>query len=132
MLFCFTTGILASCDKGNIDSGCKANTSGDTVVFTPGQPLSVFNSCSPDMKATVTKVSDSRCPNHAVCIWAGALSVVIQIDNQFSVTLDQGKQKDTVYLGHQYSFTLIDGKPFPAVNQTVPHDTEISVRIVRY
>lgn len=132
IIFCFITGLLASCDKGSIDSICKAYASGDTVVFTPMQPLSLFNTCSPDMKATVTKVSDSRCPKEAICIWGGALSAVIQLDNQFSFTLDQGKQKDTAYQGHQYSFTLIDGKPYPAVNQTLPHYTAISIRIIRY
>ena len=131
-MFCLIAGMSASCDKSSMDNGCKAYASGDTVVFTPMQPVPIFNSCDSDLGAKVTKVMDSRCPKGAVCVWAGALSVVVHLNDQFSLTLDQGKQKDTTYLGHQYSFTLIDGKPFPAVNETVPHDTEISVRITRY
>lgn len=75
---------------------------------------------------------DSRCPKDAVCVWAGTVSVILQMDNQFKITLELGKQKDTTYNSQNFSFTLMEVIPYPMAHPSVSvYDTTVLVRIIK-
>lgn len=122
--------LLSSCDKTNdTQSLCTASPSGDTVVFLPSQSLAMFANCSPQIQATVTEINDSRCPAGAVCVWAGKLSATLKLNEQFSIRLEQGVQKDTVFLGNAYSLKLIEALPKPDINTNWQGNQKLWVQV---
>ena len=121
-----------SCDKpGNIIAGCTASTAGDTVLLNLDKPVPIFIACIPDLQANVISINDSRCPKGATCIWQGNLTAVLQLGAQFTISLDQGKRKDTIYLNNTYSITLIDAFPFPSMIPPDPPGQTAQIRIVK-
>jgi hypothetical protein len=132
-LFAFVLA-CAACDRnlptpGNM--GCTVTGTGDTISLSYNNATPLFVSCYHDLNATVTKIMDSRCPKGAECVWAGTVSAILQLDAQFSMTLDIGKQKDTVYNSHKLSFTLVNVLPYPDMNSpAVPNDAKAIVRII--
>ena len=108
--------LSTSCDRKNYaqkDSLCTASPTGDTVVLEYNKPTTFFTSCKNKMPSTLTTIMDSRCPTDVVCIWAGKVSIILNMDNAFSMFLEPGIQKDTVYNNSSYRFTLVDVIPHP-------------------
>ena len=77
-------------------------------------------------------VSDSRCPEGAMCVWEGEATVRLAIGDewlQLSTHAFSGsaQQKDT--LGG-FVYTLVDVLPYPVIDQTIPQDDyEISLLV---
>lgn len=127
--------VNVSCDKKKYaqkEVFCTASPTGDTVRFDYYKPTRIFENCTENLNPSVSKISDSRCPTDVVCVWAGTVSVDMQMDDTFSIHLDIGKQKDTTYHKSQYSFTLVDVIPYP-VSQPPSSDSsrKAIVRIIK-
>ena len=127
---------LAFCDKKNYaqkDNLCTASQNGDTVVFAYNKPLTVYASCNKTMQSTLTTIMDSRCPTDVVCVWAGKVSVILNMDNEFTIMLEPGIQKDTLYNNRNYRFTLVDVIPHPLSEPpTSVNDQKAIVSITRH
>lgn len=131
----FLLFFITACDKNMHDQNnspiCNASGTGDTVNLSYNKTAPLFASCYANMNGTVTKIMDSRCPKGAQCVWAGTVSAVLKLDDQFSITLDVGKQKDTSYNNHNFSFTLVNVLPYPDVNShSTINDAKAIIRIV--
>lgn len=67
-----------------------------------------------DLKLTLTKVEDSRCPSDVTCVWEGQAKVTLQVFqglNEHRVTFVTGERKlDTI---GQYKINFIDILPYP-------------------
>ena len=123
--FLLLGSLLYSCVKTDVATG-------ETISFTPNTVTPVYIAADITVKAVVTSVNDSRCPIGGVCIWAGELRATVQMDSQYSISLLQDQQKDTTYLGHKISFTLIDRTPFPNTSPVNPEpETKVKIKIVR-
>lgn len=108
---------FVACEKGDSTINCKALANSDTVIFIKQQPQQLFTSCN-STKVAITKVSDSRCPIDAICIWEGMVNAELTVSDTFLVKLELGKQKDTTYNGHTLSIKMLDAMPYPASNKT--------------
>ena len=123
---------ISSCDKpDNLFSGCSVSPLGDTVQFNLNKPLAIFPACMADLQANVSGINDSRCPKGATCVWQGNLTAVLQLGSQFTVSLEQGKTKDTTYLNNSYSITLVDAGPYPSVTPSTTQGQFAQIRIIR-
>jgi hypothetical protein len=126
---------LTSCDRKNYvqqDMNCTASPTGDMVELVYNTPATVFGSCSSSIQSTLTSIDDSRCPVDVNCVWAGKVSVLINLNSEFNIMLEPGKQKDTVYNNTGYSFTLVDVVPRPRSQPpTSINEQKAIVRIVK-
>jgi hypothetical protein len=120
--FLITALTVISCDNKSYvreEVFCAATPSGDTITLDYNKSTPVFASCRENMHVKVTQVNDSRCPVDVTCIWAGKLSVVLQMDSAFTISLEPGIIKDTLYNSRYYSFQLVDVYPKPKANPPV-------------
>ncbi|MCW3087340.1 MAG: hypothetical protein JWQ78_726 [Sediminibacterium sp.] len=107
---------LSSCGGKNFARNelyCTATPAGDTVLLEYNKPIKIFSTCTKSLESTLTTINDSRCPTDVVCVWAGKVDVIVSINNEFSVLLETGMPKDTIYNAAHYRFTLIDVSPYP-------------------
>ncbi len=127
--------IAFSCGKKNYvqdDGICTAGPASDTVTLSYSSPLTIFTGCRANLQATITAIADSRCPKDVVCVWAGKVSVVLQLANDFTVTLEKEKVLDTVWQDNHYSLQLVDVLPYPVSQpQTEAKDQIATVSIIR-
>ncbi len=78
---------------------------------------------------------DSRCPSDVVCIWAGQVSVLINVKNNgndvgdVKLTLGQNKE-DTVKNIDGYYLKLIEVKPYPISTKKIEKSDYIITLIV--
>jgi hypothetical protein len=126
--------LAASCGTKNYvqeEGFCTATPDGDSVIFDYNKPVSLFTVCKDNVQATVTQVSDSRCPEGVVCVWAGKLNVVLQLDSLI-LTLEKDKVIDTVYRENRYSFNLVNALPMPSADGAAkPEQQKIYINIMR-
>ena len=131
-LFIVSAFLFVSCERNGVAPfPCKASAETDTVVFAGNQSTLIFGSCSTGLSVSVVSINDSRCPQGAVCVWQGTIVADLQVAGQFQIRLQQGIQKDTVYQGQKYSFTLTDVTPYPVSNMQPPADRKTFVRIIK-
>lgn len=134
LLFISLVTLAAACGTKNYvqeEGFCTATPDGDSVLFEPDKPIALFTVCKDNLQATVTQVSDSRCPEGVTCVWAGKLNVSLQFD---SLTLDLEKDKviDTVYRGNRYSFNLVNVLPMPSAQGAAKREEQrIYINIIR-
>lgn len=81
-------------------------------------------------------VSDSRCPIGVQCIWEGAVTIELLINNteKIKITHHAGSLNDTIRLTDygNYSVTLIDVNPYPIWNKTTnKRDYIASLKIMK-
>ncbi len=132
LLATLTVVTIFSCDKPDSGlAGCTVSPTGDTAVFSLNKPMAIFGACITNLQANVTSINDSRCPKGATCVWQGNLTAVIQLGPQFTVNLEQGKTKDTVYLNNSYSITLVDDGPYPSVSPPTTPGQFAQIRIIK-
>jgi hypothetical protein len=111
---------------------CTTSVTGDTVVLVYQKASPVFQKCYDKLDATVSSITDSRCPVGVQCIWAGKVGVVLQLGNDFNISLEAGKQIDTSYQQKKFSFTLIDVVPHPSSGSPNPAPgAKAIVRIIK-
>ncbi|MBV9988740.1 MAG: hypothetical protein JO301_13765 [Chitinophagaceae bacterium] len=132
---CLIAGLAVSCSQKNFirkESLCTAVSTGDTVVFGYNRPVSLFQACRDNIQASISQVTDSRCPEDVTCIWAGKVNALLQLNADFSLNLEKDVVIDTVYMGRHYSFSLVDVTPRANSQKAVePADRKTFVRIVR-
>ncbi|MBJ6144446.1 hypothetical protein [Hymenobacter sp. BT559] len=95
---------------------------GQDVALVPKQPVTLALGSPGHVEATLTELSDSRCPSDAVCIWAGTLmATVVLTDDGTAQTVRLGYQKSyaadsvNVTLNRQkYWVRLLDATPYPS------------------
>lgn len=125
---------LAACSGSNYvqEVGfCTALPDKDTVVFDGNKPVALFTSCGDNIQAKVSQVADSRCPVGVNCIWAGKLSVMLDMD-ELHMTLEKDKVKDTFYRNNRYSFFLVDALPLPTAQNNPPAgNRQVIINITR-
>jgi hypothetical protein len=111
---------------------CTTSVTGDTIVLSYQKPMPVFQKCYDKLDASVSSINDSRCPVGVQCVWAGKVSIVLLMGNDFTIALEAGKQVDTTYNQKKFSFTLIDVLPHPAPETPNPApDAKAIVRIIK-
>ena len=132
---CILGAGLAFCGRKNIaqqNINCIAWPTGDTVELVYNTPATIFGACRNSMQCTLTGIDDSRCPVDVVCVWAGKVNVLINLNSECSIMLEPGIQKDTVYNTARYSFTLVDVVPHPRSQPpTSVNEQKAIVRIVK-
>lgn len=132
---CILGAGLTSCERKKYvqqNINCTALPTGDTVELVYNTPSTIFGPCSNSVQSTLSSIDDSRCPVDVVCVWAGKVSVLINLNSEFNIMLEPGKQKDTVYNAIRYSFTLVDVVPHPRSQPpTSVNEQKAIVRIVK-
>lgn len=135
-LLLLATLVLFACGKKNYAEGsepCTTSATGDTVVLSYQQPLRIFEKCYDSLTASITKITDSRCPKDVQCVWAGTVHVLLRLDENFTLNLEIGKQIDTTYNQRRFSFTLIDVTPYPvaSANTLSPEESKAMIRMIK-
>jgi hypothetical protein len=111
---------------------CTTSVTGDTIVLAYRKPMPVFQKCYDKLDASLSSINDSRCLVGVQCVWAGKVSIVLQMGNDFNIALEAGKQVDTTYNQKKFSFTLIDVLPHPASGAPNPApDVKAIIRIIK-
>lgn len=89
-----------------------------------------------NIKVKFLKVTeDSRCPSDVVCIWAGQVSVLLNVNNNgndigdVKLTLGQNKD-DTVRDVGGYYLKLIEVKPYPISTKKIEQSEYIITLII--
>ena len=135
MIRFFALGILAlilfSCDDESVAyNELKLNQSNAIHIFET--KTSVSNELSITMDAIL---SDSRCPEGAICIWEGNAMVryMISRNNQCDTIIlnthgSDGFPSDTAL--HSLTFNLQDVTPYPHTNQSIPYNKYTSKLII--
>jgi hypothetical protein len=134
LLFISLIALAASCGTKNYvqeEGFCTATPDGDSVLFEYNKPVSLFTVCKDNVQATITQVSDSRCPEGVVCVWAGKLNVVLKMDS-LTLNLEKDKVIDTVYHDNRYTFNLVNVLPMPTSQGAAkPEQQRIYINIMR-
>jgi hypothetical protein len=134
LLFISLAAVVISCGTKNYvqeEGFCTATPAGDSVVFENNKPVSLFTVCKDNVQATVTQVSDSRCPEGVTCVWAGKLSVVLQLDS-LTLYLEKDKVIDTIYRDNRYSLNLVNVLPMPSAQGAAKQEEQrIYINIMR-
>jgi hypothetical protein len=110
---------------GMILAGCKGQSAGlsaklgETVTLQLGQTVNFTDESL--VIRLVKKISDSRCPKGAQCIWAGEASCQIEFTYQNqtqSIVLTQpgGGEGNRTLLDYTLAFTI---EPYPELNKTI-------------
>ena len=108
---------------------CTAAPNGDSVQIPFGQTVTLFTGCKDNIPASISSISDSRCPEGVQCVWAGKLDVVFKIGD-LTIPLEKDKVVDTFYAGNRYTFNLVDAIPRPAQTEVKPKQT-VYINIMR-
>lgn len=89
-----------------------------------------------NIKVKFLKVTeDSRCPSDVVCIWAGQVSVLLNVNNNrndvgdIKLTLGQNKDEAVKDIGG-YFLKLIDVKPYPISTQKIEQSDYVITLVV--
>lgn len=87
-----------------------------------------------DLEITFDDVSDSRCPQDAVCVWAGsahvALEVVTSTGKPTLLALDT--HPDLPGSGHAFDYVvrLVEVDPFPVLDVAQPRESYVVTLVV--
>jgi len=89
-----------------------------------------------DIKVKFVKVTeDSRCPSDVVCIWAGQVSVLINVNDNgkdlgdIKLTLGANKDDAVIDIG-EYYLKLIEVKPYPISTKRIEPSEYIATLVV--
>ena len=89
-----------------------------------------------DIKVKFVKVTeDSRCPSDVVCIWAGQVSVLINVNDNgkdlgdIKLTLGANKDDAVKDIG-EYYLKLIEVKPYPISTKRIEPSEYIATLVV--
>lgn len=114
-------------------SACAAQIPGK-VTLQPGESVSDADGA---IKVTFIEVlEDSRCPADAVCIWAGQVKVLVEVEygteiQQYTLTGDTLLEGDvkSITIG-EYTITLVQVDPYPLASQpTDPAAYQVTLTI---
>jgi hypothetical protein len=103
-------------------SGCQNTANpGEEVILRIGQSVSIEGE---DLLITFAGVSgDSRCPDGAVCIWAGEVTCRVEIEQDgrtsfldFTYPGLTDSYSELIYKDHVYTYKV---QPYPAVDETI-------------
>ncbi|MFY9154495.1 MAG: hypothetical protein WAO52_20930 [Prolixibacteraceae bacterium] len=123
MLILLTT---MSCEEIILD---KSFTFGNESEFRINQ---LYSTSDGQCTFRITEISDSRCPEGVVCIWAGEVTVKgkwTAYNEQTNVEL-HSLVKDQEIQPEGYTITIIDAKPYPKYGtETKPEDLVITLKI---
>jgi hypothetical protein len=112
---------------------------GSDVVAEIGQPLTLMINQTArietaDLDLTFAKVTeDSRCPSDVTCIWAGQVSIVVDVtapdgSGQLTLTLSGG-QSEAKSFG-DYSIRLADVQPYPVSTKKLAPSDYVATLVV--
>uniref|UniRef100_UPI00321784CC hypothetical protein n=1 Tax=uncultured Draconibacterium sp. TaxID=1573823 RepID=UPI00321784CC len=102
---------------------CKEE-SNDELIFDFGQEteFQIFReylSGAHDLRFTIADVNDSRCPDGAMCIWAGEVEVKIAIEKPVVDTVSLKLPGETIGNSGIYNFGLVEVSPYPVVGKEI-------------
>jgi hypothetical protein len=107
------------------------------AVLVPKQAATLALGGLGTVEATLTELTDSRCPSDVVCIWAGTIdATVVLADGSTAQTVRLGYQKnyatDSVRVTlHKQTFwvRLLDATPYPSTkNRGQPSVAKLRLR----
>jgi len=87
-----------------------------------------------DLEITFDDVSDSRCPQDAVCVWAGSAHVVLKVKSSAGkpeqLALDT--HPDLAGSGHVFDYVvrLVKVDPFPVLDVAQPRESYVVTLLV--
>ncbi|MCY1721244.1 hypothetical protein OU798_12875 [Prolixibacteraceae bacterium Z1-6] len=129
IIYCFLLFLfLASCKKEEDDSG----------IFDFGQEAEFrmfqeYSSNDKNLQFTIFEINDSRCPNGAMCVWAGEVEVKIAIEKPALDTLILTSPDELTGNSGVYTFELCTVAPYPdIVSEIEPEDYIVLMKITRY
>ncbi|MES2776107.1 MAG: hypothetical protein V4722_18160 [Bacteroidota bacterium] len=110
---------ISSCTKDETTAPAKCLVAGDSVSITIKYRASTdFSNCSNGQYslAFAKLISDSRCPDGGVCIWAGTAQIGIHLYNGTNVdTLELKKPLKLAINNEFFTFTLETLSPYPSL-----------------
>jgi hypothetical protein len=116
------SGLLA-CGKTTIQTG-------QLVALVPKQPATLALGGLGNVEATLTDLSDSRCPSDVVCISAGNVAAVLTLaDGAATQTVRLGYQKN--YLADSVSVTLHRQAYWVRILDVTPYPTKENIGQLR-
>lgn len=114
---------LLSCKKE--DENSTKITFGQDLDFQLNQQ---YTSNDGSLRFTLSDINDSRCPNGAMCVWAGEVAVTIEITKPVAGTVILTLPDDAIATFGKYSFNLLEVSPYPdIVNQIEMEDYRIGM-----
>jgi hypothetical protein len=113
-----------------------AHASGGAVI---GQPFSLRVNQTANIEPAginvtfVNVTEDSRCPSDVECVWAGQVSIVVDVsapggNSQLDLTLSGG-QSETKSFGN-YSIRLVDVQPYPVSTKEISLSDYVAMLVV--
>jgi hypothetical protein len=103
-------------------SGCHNTANpGEEFILRIGQSVSIKGE---DLDITFAGVSgDSRCPNGAVCVWAGEVTCNVEIEQDETTSFldlvypgSTDDYSELTYEDHMYTFKV---QPYPEIDETI-------------
>ncbi len=89
-----------------------------------------YQSNDRSLKFTISDINDSRCPIDVECIWAGMVSVKINIEKPLSGTIELNSVFNPVDTLGNYSFELLSVTPYPISTDTIKlEDYDVKLKI---
>jgi hypothetical protein len=117
-LFLFIVLLFVGCHKESTTSAEQNNPKiGESFDLKIGESVSIKDETLTFQFVNVP--DDSRCPEGAVCVWAGNAKVIIKISDTKDTLNTYLNPKETTY--DSYKITLSKLSPYPKVG--VPRDT---------
>jgi hypothetical protein len=108
-------------------SGCEKIEVGEAFECHMGINYRVTN----DLSLTIKSLNDSRCPDNAVCFWAGTVYLNFNINynkNSIDTTLYLNPTGENPYIFGNYGFSVLDVSPKTA-GTTTSKDINIKMLI---
>lgn len=85
-----------------------------------------------NLKFSLIKINDSRCPTGVYCVWQGEVRVTLAIDKPVIDTLELSSYDNKMDSTGGYSFELLTVSPYPDVDSVIQmEDYTVVLKIKR-
>lgn len=107
-------------------------TVGSPILIHPNQTAAIMPD---DIKITFSKINDSRCPSDVTCVWAGmvTISIDVQKNDQKMQNIDLtlgGEEISEKDLFHEYTIKLVKIDPYPTSTNQITSDEYVATIIL--
>ncbi|WP_035560834.1 hypothetical protein [Hymenobacter sp. IS2118] len=123
-------GCLTGCQKDDSAAPRIDAPFDQQVTLRPQQSGAFPNQRKPELTITVDKISDSRCPEDVMCVWAGEVETTLTVRDENGAaqaltlklsTLSPRQDSATVQAnGRRYLVVLHAVTPYPKVRPSTP------------
>jgi hypothetical protein len=104
-----------ACTKNNTNNPCQ-NLADSTSIKVKYHQVITLKNCDETQLKFSNLYTDSRCPDGAVCIWAGMAQIGVQLNNQTDTTMLQLYMPKKINInGNALTLTLAALTPHPSV-----------------